>query len=170
MKYLVLVRHAKASWAVPGQGDFERPLNPRGQRDAPEMGRRLAARGFAPDLFLASPAVRAHQTARNIARQLDFPREDIEWEPAIYEASAEDLLAILRGLDPGATRALLVGHNPGFTDLVNALTGADLANLPTCGVAEIDLAVDAWAAVAAGAGRLPRLDTPKRPLPAEGRS
>ncbi len=168
MKRLILVRHAKSSWDDPVLADFDRPLSPRGQRDAPEMGRRLAARGELPDRLLTSPARRAATTARTLAKEIGFARDDIAPVPELYGASAEALLEIVRRLDPGTASALLVGHNPGFTDLVNALTGAGLANLPTGGVAEIDLAVDSWAAVGWATGRLAVLDTPRRPASAGG--
>ena len=73
MKTLFLVRHAKSSWENPGLSDEERPLNPRGERDAPRMGKRLAAREVKPDILISSPALRAHSTSIKIAAEIGYP-------------------------------------------------------------------------------------------------
>ncbi len=166
MKRLILVRHAKSSWKDPGLVDRDRPLNGRGRRDAPEMGRRLAARDVAPDVLVTSPARRARKTARKIADALGYPRDGILEEETVYEASLPDLLAVVRGLDPDWDEVLLVGHNPGLTDLANfLLPGRPFVNLPTCGVACVDLPVDGWDEAGEGAGRLVFHDAPRLPGP-----
>ncbi|MHB8763516.1 MAG: SixA phosphatase family protein [Deferrisomatales bacterium] len=161
MKRLTLVRHAKSSWADGSLTDFDRPLNGRGKRDAPEIGRRLAARGVAPDAVVTSPAVRARKTARKLAAELGFPPGEIREAPEIYDAELETLVALVRGLDDAWDRVLLVGHNPGFTDLANWLTGGALANLPTCGALGVELGVEAWGELRAGGGTPAFYDTPK---------
>jgi phosphohistidine phosphatase len=69
---LVMIRHAKSSWANPLQSDFERALNERGERDAPMMGARLKAAGILPELIISSTAKRAKSTAKKIATALDY--------------------------------------------------------------------------------------------------
>jgi phosphohistidine phosphatase len=78
-KRIVLIRHAKSSWANPLQSDFERPLNDRGQQDAPMMGKRLKDAGIVPDKIISSTAKRASQTAKHIAKSTGYSTDDIEW-------------------------------------------------------------------------------------------
>ena len=82
MKILTIVRHAKSSWDDTSLRDHERPLNKRGHRDAPEMGRRIAEHGIRPSLIVSSPAVRAWSTAKAVASALSYPYEFLEKEPA----------------------------------------------------------------------------------------
>jgi phosphohistidine phosphatase len=164
MKQLTIVRHAKSSWSEPGLSDFDRPLNRRGERDAPEMGRRLAERGSEPDLIVSSSAARARATAEVLARAIGHDPAAVELREDLYLASVDQLLRVLRSLPETRDHVLLVAHNPGLTALVNLLSGIDLENLPTCGVAELDLELDSWSQLRPGAAVRARLDFPKRPL------
>lgn len=163
MKRLLLVRHAKSSWKKTGLADRDRPLNRRGKRDAPLLGERLAAKGLAPERIISSPARRAQRTAEALAEALDYPAEEIEWEDEIYEAGVGILLELVRCLNDADQTVLLVGHNPGFTELCNQLTGAALVNLPTCAAALLEFPLRHWSQVAPGGGALVWLDTPKHP-------
>lgn len=148
MKRLILCRHAKSSWANPGQDDVDRPLNERGERNAPEMGRRLRERGELPALVVSSPARRALATARLIAAELGIAREDIVIEDALYEASVATWLTVIAALPAGADAVLMVGHNPTLTELANLLCrDVRLDNIPTCGVLRLDYDLRSWAAV-----------------------
>ena len=89
MKRLTLLRHAKSSWKDPLLDDFDRPLNQRGERDAPVMGRRLQARGARPSMILTSPAKRALRTARLIAQAINYPAEFLQREAELYLAVAD---------------------------------------------------------------------------------
>jgi phosphohistidine phosphatase len=147
---LILMRHAKSDWAAAGHGDFVRPLNARGARDAPRMGRWLKAKGYVPDRIVSSPATRAYQTALHVAEELVCDPAVIVWEPQIYEADLSDLLAVLRRHDPGRGTLLLVGHNPGLEDLLCYLcrqppprTGDDKL-LTTAAVAVLRCAGRGW--------------------------
>lgn len=163
MKILTLVRHAKSSWKDAALDDADRPLNKRGKRDAPEMGKRLAKIGVKPSLILSSPAKRARRTARDIARAIGYPRGKVVERPAVYLATVDDLLTVLEGLDAGLREVILVGHNPGITDLANFLTGEKLDNVPTCGVVRIRFAQAEWARLKSASGSLELIDAPKRP-------
>jgi phosphohistidine phosphatase len=158
----VLIRHAKSSWDDPALADFDRPLNGRGKRDAPEMGRRLAERGVDPDALLTSPARRARKTARQIAAALDFPQRDILEEEEIYEASLPALISVVHGLDDQWGEVILVGHNPGCTELANYLSDLRIENIPTCGVAAIDFEQESWSRVGERSGRVHFYDYPKK--------
>jgi len=143
MKTLVLVRHAKSSWDHPGVSDHDRPLNGRGQRDAPEMGRRLAEQGFAPDRILSSTALRARTTAQLIAEALGLDAADIILDERLYAASADEVLRVIGELDGEVGTAMVVGHNPETASLAHRFS-SDIHEMPTCAVAEFTFDVDAW--------------------------
>ena len=123
MKTLFLVCHAKSSRDDPSLPDRERPLDERGLRDAPAMGKRLAERKIKPDLLVSSPAVRALTTAHLIADELGYARDDIAIDDRLYASSADGLLAVVRVLDNKLGSVMLFGHNPEFTDLAQRLSG-----------------------------------------------
>ena len=160
MKTLTLIRHAKSSWKkqVP---DIDRPLNKRGQRNAPEMGARLAARGADPDGVVSSPAKRALATALTIVETIGFERKQVEVDERVYTFDAARLLEVVQTLDERHDHVMVFGHNPAITDLTNELANANIGNVPTCGVVVIQLEVDAWRFVAAGGGTLVEFDYPK---------
>ena len=162
MKTLYLVRHAKSSWKFPELRDFDRPLNGRGKRNAPDMGKRLKAKGIRPDLLLTSPANRALTTAREIAEKIDYPLEGIHENDDIYHGSENTLLAIINGTDGNVNELMLFGHNPGFTDLANLLGDQWIDNIPTCGIVSIQFDVENWSAVTPGTGKNLFFDYPKK--------
>jgi phosphohistidine phosphatase len=166
-KRLTLLRHAKSSWDDPALPDRERPLNQRGQRDAPVMGRRLRSRGARPSLLLTSPATRALHTARLIARELNYPLEFLQREADLYLAQPEDILKVIARQDNSFNDILLIGHNPGLTELANRLTGEDIDNVPTCGIVVIEADVNNWHDLARQRGKLVVFDYPKRRDPAD---
>src|SRR5688500_4533393 len=120
LKTLVLVRHAKSSWKDASLPDRDRPLNRRGKRDAPEMGRRLAQLVGTPDLIVSSPAARALATARVFAEAVDYPVDGIREEERIYEAAPTEILDVIRDIDDDVDGVPLFGHNPGLTQPVKA--------------------------------------------------
>lgn len=161
MKYLTLLRHAKSSWKDFQLADFDRPLNKRGRTNAPLMGERLACRGLNPDRIIASPALRARLTAEVVALALQHDEESIHWEASIYEADLTTLLTLIRQLPDSWRDILLVGHNPGLTELANYLAPCHIANIVTCGAVRIALPVDTWRAAGKQAGCLEFYDSPR---------
>ena len=160
-KQLVICRHAKSSWDDASLSDVERPLNKRGRRDAPEMGRRLAERGLLPDLILASHATRAWTTAEAYADRLGYPPDRIQVDPGLYTATAASLLALVRALEPRLGRILLVGHNPECTAFATLLGNLDLDNLPTGGIVALEFHTRSWQEILPGQGQLLFVDFPK---------
>lgn len=144
MKTLTIVRHAKSSWKNQGLGDKERPLNKRGERDAPDMGKRIAAAGIRPSLIISSPAVRAWTTARIVATQLAYPLEFLQREQSLYLASLHTILDVIAAQDNGFNNLMVVGHNPGLTELANYLSPRLTSNLPTAGVVSVNIDRDDW--------------------------
>lgn len=144
MKSVTIVRHAKSSWDEPGLADRERPLNKRGERDAPKMGKRIADAGIRPSLIVASPAVRAWTTAQIVAREIGYPLEFLQREKDLYLASVDDILGVIAAQDTGFNNMMLFGHNPGFTEFANYLVPGLTNNLPTAGVVSVNIDVEDW--------------------------
>jgi phosphohistidine phosphatase len=164
MKRLTLLRHAKSSWRDTDLPDHERPLSGRGEKDAPRMGERLSARRVRPSLIITSTAKRALETARTVARVLGYPREFVQIEPALYLADPGAILEVVGKQEERFTEILVVGHNPGFTELVNRLLpDLELHNLPTAGVVAMESSATRWADVAARNTTLLFYDYPKNP-------
>lgn len=161
MKHLLLMRHAKSRWDVPGQSDFDRSLNERGKKDAPEMAHRIHKHNFKPELIVSSPAKRTQKTAKLVAEVLHYPEKKIELETSIYDADISDLLHVIRTLDDSYNRVMMIGHNPGFTGLIGILTDSLVENLPTAGVALLRFDIQSWQQVTQHSGKLDWFDFPK---------
>lgn len=144
MKTLTIVRHAKSSWNHPDLSDRQRPLNSRGKRDAPVMGKRIVAHGIRPSLIITSPAKRAWTTAKIIATEIGYPTEFLQREDTLYLASLDDLLGAVVAQDTGFNSLMLVGHNPGLTEFANFLIPGLTNNLPTAGVVSVQIDQDDW--------------------------
>jgi phosphohistidine phosphatase len=165
MKNLLLIRHAKSSWDDASLSDRERPLNKRGKRDAPYMGKLLWKTGFQPDVVLSSPAKRALKTAKLIAEEIDYPKKKIDIREDIYAQGVEALLEIVAGLDDDWERVALVGHNPALTDLANRLSGAEIDNIPTCGLVLVEFVRPHWGDCAREGGALAWFERPPKTKP-----
>ena len=162
MKKLFIVRHAKSSWDFPELDDYDRPLNKRGKKNAPEMGMRLAKRLVKPDMIITSPAKRAASTARRIAEEISFPFKNINREPQFYHGSVGDIISIMQGVSADVKTLMIFGHNPILTDLTNYLSGSDIYNIPTCGIAEMEFDVSSWGKIGKKSANLISFDYPKK--------
>lgn len=159
MKTLFLLRHAKSSWKDAMLADFERPLNGRGLKAAPLIGRYLRRKKIRPDLILSSPAERARQTTALVMEAAKLSAE-LRYDERIYEASAGRLLEIISQIEESASTVLLVGHNPGMEELLAHLTG-ESQTMPTAALAEISLDIDKWSKARERSGRLEWMVKPK---------
>jgi phosphohistidine phosphatase len=159
MKTLLLLRHAKSSWKDTEARDFDRPLNQRGLKAAPAIGRLIRKRKLEPDLVLSSPAERARQTTQLVLEAASLKTE-LRYDERIYEASVARLFEIVSQIDDEANVVMLVGHNPGLEELQEALTG-EARSFPTAALACIELNVEKWNKVRAGGGHLEWLAKPK---------
>ena len=144
MKTLFLVRHAKSDWSDAGLADFDRPLNHRGERDAPQMAAYLLGRGRVPQMIVSSPAKRAYTTARVFAERFEIPENDISLREDLYEAPTRVVLEAIRELPDHVDRAAIFGHNPSLTYVVQQFADEYVDNVPTCGVAVIQGEVASW--------------------------
>lgn len=142
MKTLLLLRHAKASWKDATLPDFERPLNGRGLKAAPLIGRFLRRQKIKPDIILSSPAERARQTAKLVMEAARLVAE-LRYDERIYEASAAHLLEIVSQIEESAKIVLLVGHNPGMEELLTRLTRSP-QNMATATLAKLNLEIEKW--------------------------
>jgi phosphohistidine phosphatase len=142
MKILLLLRHAKSSWDDGDLADFDRPLNNRGRRDAPVMGRLLAQHALTPDLIITSAARRAATTAELVALAAEYGG-DIQYTNELYLADPETFLDVARDTPDGVTRLMLVGHNPGIEELVTDLAERE-ERMPTAALACFRLDIDRW--------------------------
>ena len=161
-RILTLVRHAKSSWKDDDLSDFDRPLNDRGLKNAPQMGHRLANANYDVEQIISSPAVRAITTATIIASEIGISAQQIVKNAEIYEASLNALISIVTSLDDNFSRVMLVGHNPGLTVLCNFLSNARIDNMPTCSIAQIKFDVDTWNSITEHSGELIEFDYPKK--------
>ncbi len=128
IKHLLLMRHAKSSWSDAGLRDHERPLNGRGRRAARTIGQILRLRGFAPDIIWSSDSVRTRET---VARAFsEMKPEQIIWLENFYHASANQVLYQCAQLGEPEGNLLLMGHNPGWEDLLYHFSGRSFA-MPT---------------------------------------
>ncbi len=145
MKTLLILRHAKSSWDNPQLSDYDRPLNKRGKRDAPRMGKHLREEGLIPDRILTSSAKRAKKTATKVAKSCGYTRK-IKQLDRFYLAPPGVYLEKLQTLSNEYQRVMVVGHNPTMEQLVRHLTG-QIQRMPTAALAHIELPIQKWAAL-----------------------
>ncbi len=158
MRTLYLLRHAKSSWSDASLRDFDRPLNKRGRDAAQLVGKRLASEKNI-SLVICSPAVRTRETWQIVQKNSGLQIEE-RFDDRIYEASLRDLLQVVSEIPAGKQLVMLIGHNPGFEELLAFLTG-EARRMPTGALAKIKFEIASWEAVQAGQGSLEWFITPK---------
>jgi len=160
MKTLLILRHAKSSWKEQGLTDHDRPLNKRGNRDAPRMGELVREKGLVPDLIISSTAVRARTTAEKVAQACGYDQE-IQLEHELYLASSATYQQVLKGLPEGINTVMVVAHNPGLEALLASLTD-EMVDMPTAALAEVSLPITSWTQLGSNTkGKLLNLWRPK---------
>lgn len=161
MKKIILIRHAKSDWDNPSLPDYDRPLAARGLEDAPKMAALLKNRAIKVDGILSSTAKRAKQTAQITAQVLGIPETSMEWDRSLYHASADHLLHVIQAQPTHLQTLILVGHNPGLTELIVRL-GVNLDNLPTAGQFAFTVLSDDWKNLSAANCKFDWWDSPKK--------
>ena len=144
MKQLLLIRHAKSDWSTPSLGDFDRPLNDRGKRDAPVMVQRLLDKKIRIDAFIASPAKRAKRTATIFAKAYKIDKDEIIFKEELYGASPDAFLSLITKQSDKLDSIAIFSHNPGITDFANGLTEHRIDNIPTCGIFAVKIKTKHW--------------------------
>jgi phosphohistidine phosphatase len=150
VRRLTLMRHANAQWKDPQIADFDRPLNRRGTAEAEAMGRRLIELKLIPTILLTSTARRAEQTADIVARELGMAARSRRSEESLYLAAAEDILCLVQATGPRIPHLMIVGHNPGITEVANLLAPAQSTEaLATAAIRTFTFDARIWADVGA---------------------
>lgn len=161
MRRLLLLRHAKSSWAEEGLSDFDRPLETRGRRAAEWIGENIASAGLAPAAILCSAARRTRETLAGLLPHLSGePR--IRLSRRLYDEASGDYADTIAELGGGAPSLMVVGHNPAIAETLALLAGKGdrtllrklAAKYPTAGLAILDFDIDDWTGIEAKSGRL----------------
>jgi phosphohistidine phosphatase len=140
---LLVLRHAKSSWADSAADDWERGLTARGRRDATHVGELLRRLSLVPDIIISSDAVRAETTARLVADAAGYAGK-VVLSSSLYHATPDKVIDVLRDVRDRSARAIMiVAHNPGLEDLIARLTGERVA-MPTAALANVALPIEAW--------------------------
>ena len=159
MRILYLLRHAKSSWNDNTLRDFDRPLKKRGREAADRIGQRLVEENLSSPLVICSPAVRTRETAAIVLKSAKLQLEP-QFDDRIYEVSLRELVQIVSEIPEDNEVAIMIGHNPGFEELLAFLTG-EQRRMPTCALAKIRFGDVNWRDVRAGAGSLEWFIAPK---------
>ena len=144
MKTLLIIRHAKSSWDLSTPDDFDRTLNDRGKKDAPQMAKRLRDRNINIDLFVSSPAIRAKKTAEIFIKEFKRNEDEILFIPGLYHAPVAVFVDVVSEIENTFNSAAIFSHNPGITAFVNKLTSTQIDNMPTCGIFTVSADTDNW--------------------------
>lgn len=151
MKRLTLMRHANAQWKDPQISDFDRPLNRRGVSEAEAMSRRLMELKLIPTLLLTSSARRAQQTADIVSRELGIAARNTHSEESLYLATAADILRLVQTTGPRIPHLMIVGHNPGISEVANLFAPALIVeDLATAAVCTLTFDSRSWAGIDVG--------------------
>ena len=159
LKTIYLLRHAKSNWKDETLTDIERPLNERGRKAAETIGDLLKKEKIVPDLVLSSSAIRARETT-DLVMQAGGLSSELRFDEHIYEATPQKLLEVVQQIDESKKNVLLVGHNPGFEQLLVLLTGS-VERFATATLAKINLKAATWASVKRDSGDLEWIVRPK---------
>lgn len=139
------MRHAKSSWSEQSLKDFDRPLNERGENDAPLMGKYLKKIGIITDQVIGSPAVRAKQTLLKVCEELGVDRNQITWDEDLYFRGSTSYIHALKRAKNQSAVVMVTGHYPMVSDVVSALTGKELEDhFSTASIACLEVEIDSW--------------------------
>ena len=161
MKKIYLIRHAKAEGFLEGVSDFERVLKKRGVKDIEMIGSYMALQGISPDVILCSCAMRAEQTALQLAKKLGFEGKTYFLQE-LYYASNEDALGIIMAQDKSLDSIFIIGHNPQLNELVNTLSSEYINKIPAMGVAALTFNINTWSEIETVKGELDFVIYPKQ--------
>lgn len=144
MKRLTLMGHGDAQWKDPGIADFDRPLNRRGLAESEAMARRLTELALVPTRLLSSSARRAQQTTAVVARELGLLPNTVRCQEALYLAAADDILQLIKGTGPRIPHLMIVGHNPGLSEVAGLLDASSSSSLDTAAIRTLTFEVKSW--------------------------
>ena len=120
MRRLIVLRHAKSDWDAGASNDHERPLNKRGLREAPSTAAQLLELGFVPDYITSSDSTRTRETLE--AMRPCFDSVPVQFDRRFYLTDLDAVRELAAELPADVRTWMIVGHNPGWEDLVSVLT------------------------------------------------
>jgi phosphohistidine phosphatase len=144
MKRIILFRHGKSTWDIPGLPDVDRPLTSQGEKRTTKMAKHLIQIGVKPDLIVSSNALRALRTAEIVSEVMDVDRGRLITAPQLYHATPDAIWNVIVSLPDDVDEVMLFGHNPGFTDFANIYRFGGTEWLPTSGVALAKFDCNHW--------------------------
>jgi len=144
MKTIYVVRHGKASEGILGLTDKDRPLELRGILETRKLSENLIYKGVKPDLIVSSSAVRAHQTALEMAQVFGFPPQNIHKENILYAGDEDTIMDVLTGLPDAIDCVILVAHNPGTTEFVNLFLHQPMGAMAPSTIVELQFKMKNW--------------------------
>ncbi|MDR0467394.1 MAG: histidine phosphatase family protein [Campylobacteraceae bacterium] len=161
MKTIYFIRHSKSDQNTQCE-DFERPLNRRGEKDAPFMAKRLKHYKVKPDIIISSPAKRTLDTATIIAKILKYSKEKIVLKKELYDSTYNDYLDVIKSIDNKYKNIFIVGHNPAITEVCEILSNSIIGNIPTTGIFCIKFDVENFQDIESQNGKVVFFDLPKK--------
>lgn len=144
-----MVRHAKSSWKH-DVIDHQRPLKRRGKRDGKMVSAYVKEKLVPPEKIISSDAVRALSTALYFKKAFDIEDVDFMTNNSLYDFSGRNVIDIIKNLNDGLERVMIVGHNHAFTSIANMLGNTYIDNVPTCGFVQLEFDISSWKNVATG--------------------
>ena len=159
MKSLIIVRHCKSSWADLSLSDFDRPLNKRGNIDGELMSNYLREKEKKIDKLILSTSKRTRLTSKYFTEKIHF--DSISYLDELYHASYSDIINIISKVENNFNSVMVIGHNPGLTELINQYTIMNIYNLPTTGVVKVEFKGDKWERITENKGKIVYKKFPK---------
>ena len=144
MKQLLVIRHAKSSWDDITMGDFDRPLNERGEKDAHILAKRMVEKAVKIDAIISSTANRAISTAGSFAKEYGIKKQSIITFDKLYHAPLDIFYEVIEDISDKFDTVAIVAHNPGITEFVNELTDIKIDDMDTCGIYAIQIPIKHW--------------------------
>ena len=152
MKSLIIVRHCKSSWADLSLSDFDRPLNKRGNIDGELMSNYLREKEKKIDKLILSTSKRTRLTSKYFTEKIHF--DSISYIDELYHASYSDIINIISKVENNFNSIMVIGHNPGLTELINQYTMINIYNLPTTGVVKVEFKENKWKRITENKGKI----------------
>ncbi len=129
MRTLIILRHAHAAGSSDSGRDFDRPLTELGHEEALSQGRKLQKHVAQIDQVICSSSARTRETWSGVNESFGVDSDKVSFTDTVYEASAGELMRLLDQAAEGST-ILLVGHNPGVSQLASLLAGQTIGMSP----------------------------------------
>ena len=159
MKNLIIVRHCKSSWKDPSLSDFDRPLNKRGNIDGELMSNYLREKEKKIDKLILSTSIRTRLTSKYFIEKIHF--NSISYLDELYHASYSEIIKIISKIENNFNNIMVIGHNPGLTELINHFTDMRIYNIPTSGIIKVEFEEDKWSKITENKGKIVYKKFPK---------